>query len=120
MHIGSEVRGRLRQGVHPLDACLGSLPAGTLSGAPKVRALQIIAELEKQRRGVYGGAFGWFTDSGLDTCIVIRSAMLLNGQLCFRTGAGIVADSVPENEFAETLRKARAMRLALEQIGAQQ
>jgi len=120
MHIGSEVRGTLRNEVHPLDACLGSLPAGTLSGAPKVRALQIIAELEKQRRGPYGGAFGWFTDTNLDTCIIIRSAMLLNGYLSWRAGAGIVADSIPENEWSETLKKAQAIRLALEQIGTQQ
>lgn len=120
MHIGSEVRGKLRDGIHPLDACLGSLSAGTLSGAPKVRALQIISELEKQRRGPYGGAFGWFTDQNLDTCILIRSGILLGGQLSWRTGAGIVADSIPEKEFNETLKKAQAFKLAIEKIGAQQ
>ncbi|MBI3305863.1 anthranilate synthase component I family protein [Candidatus Nomurabacteria bacterium] len=117
MHLTSEVRGKLRDGVHPLDACLGSLPAGTLSGAPKVRALQIIAELEKSRRGPYSGAFGWMTDQAIDTCIFIRSAMLLKGMLYWQSGGGIVADSDPESEYQESLAKARAIETALKQIG---
>ncbi|HUD04287.1 MAG TPA: chorismate-binding protein, partial [Candidatus Paceibacterota bacterium] len=106
MHIVSEVQAMLRDGVHPLDACLGSLPAGTLSGAPKVRALQHISRLEKSQRGLYGGTFGWFTHESLDTCIFIRSAMLLDGVLHWQSGAGIVADSVPQSEYDETIVKA--------------
>ena len=117
MHLTSEVRGKLRDGVHPLDACLGSLPAGTLSGAPKVRALQIISELEKSRRGPYGGAFGWMTDQAINTCIFIRSAMLLKGMLCWQSGGGIVADSTPQGEYYESLAKALAIETALKQIG---
>jgi anthranilate synthase component 1 len=117
MHLTSEVRGKLRDGVHPLDACLGSLPAGTLSGAPKVRALQIISELEKSRRGPYGGAFGWMTDQAIDTCIFIRSAMLHEGTLYWQSGSGIVADSDPESEYQESLAKARAIEIALTKIG---
>ena len=113
MHIGSEVKGELREGLHPLDACIGSLPAGTLSGAPKVRALQLIAELESSQRGVYGGAFGWFTDQSLSTCIFIRSALLLGGILYWQTGAGIVYDSDPTKEYEETTIKARAIEKAL-------
>ena len=117
MHLTSEVKGKLRYGIHPLDACLGSLPAGTLSGAPKVRALQIIAELEKSRRGPYGGAFGWMTDTAVDTCIFIRSAMLHQGILYWQSGGGIVADSDPEAEYQESLAKARAIETALNKIG---
>ncbi len=116
MHIGSEVVGKLRKGVHPLDACVGSLPAGTLSGAPKVRALQIISEFEPSRRGPYGGALGWFTDKSLDTCIFIRSALLLEGKLYWQTGAGIVADSIPKDEYIETENKAKGIMNALKQI----
>lgn len=116
MHLTSEVRGMLRGGVHPLDACLGSLPPGTLSGAPKIRACQIIAELEKSRRGPYGGAFGWMTDQAVDTCIFIRSAMLYQGMLYWQSGSGIVADSDPEAEYQESLAKARAIETALKQI----
>ncbi len=117
MHIVSEVCGKPRLGVTPLETVIGSLPAGTLSGAPKVRALQIIAELEKSERGPYGGAFGWITDSALDTCIIIRSAVLVDGTLSWQTGGGIVADSTEEGEYNETLQKARAIRVALEKIG---
>ena len=117
MHITSKVTGELRDGVHPLDAALGALPAGTLSGAPKVRALQIIAELEKSRRGPYGGACGWMTDTAVDLCIFIRSAMLQNDILYWQSGGGIVADSEPESEYQESLSKARAIETALKKIG---
>lgn len=113
MHIGSEVKGKLRKEVHPFDGCIGSLPAGTLSGAPKVEALKLISQLEPTARGTYGGAFGWFTDKALDTCILIRSALLLEGTLHFQTGAGIVYDSDPSKEFEETETKALAMKKAL-------
>ncbi len=116
IHMASEVRGALRRGVHPLDACSGSTPAGTLSGCPKVRALKLIAELEPCQRGPYGGAFGWFTDQSLDTCIFIRSALLLDGMLYWQTGAGIVYDSNPEAEYAETSKKAAAIERALRQM----
>ena len=117
MHLTSEVAGELREGVHPLDAALGVLPPGTLSGAPKIRALQLIAELEKSRRGPYGGAFGWMTDQALDTCIFIRSALLHKEKLYWQSGDGIVADSTPEGEYQETLDKARAIETALNKIG---
>lgn len=113
IHMASEVRGKLRNDVHPLDAFFGVTPAGTLSGCPKVRALQIISELEPCQRGPYGGAFGWFTDLSLYTCIFIRSALLLNGVMYWQTGAGIVYDSNPEAEYFETEKKAAAIKRAL-------
>lgn len=116
IHMASEVRGKLRDNVHPLDACIGSLPAGTLSGCPKVRALQLIQELEPCQRGPYGGALGWFTDQSLDTCIFIRSALLLDGVLCWQTGAGIVYDSDPKAEYLETVKKAGAIEKALREM----
>lgn len=117
IHLTSEVRGKLRDGVHPLDAFLGSSPPGTLSGAPKIEALRIISRLEKSQRGPYGGAFGWLTDQALDTCIIIRSAMLYKGMLYWQSGGGIVADSDPEAEYQESLAKARAIETALKKIG---
>ena len=116
MHIGSEVSGGLNHGVIPFLALLGVMPAGTLSGAPKVEALRIISELEPSRRGPYGGAFGWFTDTALDTCIFIRSALLFEGKLYWQTGAGIVADSIPEKEYVETVMKAKGIETALKHI----
>ncbi|MEO8637798.1 MAG: chorismate-binding protein [Candidatus Taylorbacteria bacterium] len=117
MHIVSEVEGVLRDKVHPLDACIGSLPAGTLSGAPKIRALRIIVELEKSRRGPYGGAFGWMTNVATDTCIFIRSAMLYKGVIYWQSGGGIVNDSEPESEYQETLAKAKPMETVLGKLG---
>lgn len=114
MHIVSEVHGRLRAGVNPMEAIVGSLPAGTLSGAPKVRAMQIISELEPTCRGPYGGAIGWFTDTDSDTCIGIRCAMVKEGVIYWQSGGGIVYDSVPENEYQESMAKARAIASALE------
>ena len=118
MHIGSTVRGELRGDRDGLDAVEAVLPAGTLSGAPKIRACQLIGELENNKRGIYGGAIGYLDFTGnLDTCIAIRIAYKKNGTVFIRSGAGIVADSVPEKEYAECINKARAVVTALEQAG---
>lgn len=110
MHIGSSVRGELSDGLTALDAVDSILPAGTLSGAPKIRACEIINELENNKRGVYGGAVGYLDLSGnLDVCIAIRLAFKKNGHLFIRSGAGIVADSIPEKEHAECINKAKAV-----------
>lgn len=115
MHIGSTVRGEIREGKDALDAIEAVLPAGTLSGAPKIRACQLIGELENNKRGIYGGAIGYIDFTGnMDTCIAIRIAYKKNGRVFVRSGAGIVADSVPEKEFEECLNKARASLKALE------
>jgi anthranilate synthase component 1 len=116
MHLVSEVRGRLRPGLDALDALAAAFPAGTVTGAPKVRAMEIIAELEPERRGPYGGAVGyvgWGADS-LDTAITIRTAVFHGGRVSVQAGAGIVADSVPAAEFRETEAKAGAVLAALE------
>ena len=118
MHIGSEVKGTLRDGVSAIDAVDAVLPAGTLSGAPKIRACQIIDRLENNRRGIYGGAIGYIDFTGnLDLCIAIRLAFAKDGKVFVRSGAGIVADSVPENEYQECINKARAVVQALETAG---
>ena len=118
MHIGSTVRGEIREEFDGLDAVEAVLPAGTLSGAPKIRACQLIGELENNKRGIYGGAIGYLDFTGnLDTCIAIRIAYKKNGTVFIRSGAGIVADSVPEKEYAECINKARAVVAALEQAG---
>lgn len=115
MHIGSTVRGELRDDKHEIDAIDAILPAGTLSGAPKIRACEIINELENNKRGIYGGAIGYVDFTGnLDTCIAIRICYKKNGKVFVRSGAGIVADSVPENEFTETINKAKAVMTAIE------
>ena len=114
MHIGSTVRGSIREDKDAVDAVGAILPAGTLSGAPKIRAAQIINELEDCRRGIYGGAIGYIDFSGnLDTCIGIRIAWKKNGRVFIRTGAGIVADSVPKAEYQETINKAKAVVQAI-------
>ena len=114
MHIGSTVRGEIRDGFDSLDAVSAVLPAGTLSGAPKIRACQLIAELENNKRGIYGGAIGYIDFTGnLDTCIAIRIAYKKNGKVFVRSGAGIVADSVPEKEYQECINKAAAVVNAL-------
>jgi anthranilate synthase component 1 len=114
-HIVSHVVGRLRADQTRYDAFRATFPAGTLSGAPKVRAMEIIEELERTRRGVYGGAVGYFDfDGNLDTCIAIRTVLVKNGKAYLQVGAGIVADSDPEREQAECETKARAILLALE------
>ncbi|MDR2448194.1 MAG: anthranilate synthase component I family protein [Treponema sp.] len=118
MHIGSTVKGTILKGKTALDAIGAVLPAGTLSGAPKIRACEIINELEGVKRGIYGGAVGYIDFSGnMDTCIAIRLVFKKNGKVFVRSGAGIVADSVPEKEFAECENKMRAVIQALEQTG---
>ena len=114
MHIVSNVVGRLRSGCSVFDAVRATFPAGTVSGAPKIRAMQIISELEKTRRGCYAGAIGYFGfDGNFDSCIALRCAVLKNGRAYFQAGAGIVADSDPQREYEETVNKARAMMKAL-------
>ncbi|MBQ3463383.1 MAG: anthranilate synthase component I family protein, partial [Clostridia bacterium] len=114
MHIGSSVRGKIRDDCDALDAVGAVLPAGTLSGAPKIRACQLIGELENNKRGIYGGAIGYIDFTGnLDTCIAIRIAYKKNGKVFVRSGAGIVYDSVPEKEYQECINKAAAVINAL-------
>ena len=114
MHIGSTVQGEIRNDKNALDAVDAVLPAGTLSGAPKIRACEIINELENNKRGIYGGAIGYIDFTGnLDTCIAIRIVFKKNGKVFVRSGAGIVADSVPENEYQECINKAQAVMNAL-------
>ncbi|MDN5862909.1 MAG: chorismate-binding protein, partial [Salinisphaera sp.] len=113
MHIVSNVRGRLRPGLKPLDALKAAFPAGTLSGAPKIRAMEIIDELEPVKRGVYGGAVGYLAGNGsMDLAIAIRTAVLKDGQIHVQAGGGIVADSQPTAEWEETMNKARAVMRA--------
>lgn len=114
MHIGSTVRGEIRDDRDALDAIEAVLPAGTLSGAPKIRACQLIGELENNKRGIYGGAIGYIDFTGnMDTCIAIRIAYKKNGRVFVRSGAGIVADSVPETEYQECINKEKAVVSAL-------
>lgn len=114
MHIGSTVRGEICKGKDALDAIEAVLPAGTLSGAPKIRACQLIGELENNKRGIYGGAIGYIDFTGnMDTCIAIRIAYKKNEKVFVRSGAGIVADSVPEKEYTECINKAKAVVDAL-------
>jgi anthranilate synthase component 1 len=116
MHIVSEVRGTLKEGVDSIDVLRACFPAGTVSGAPKVRAMEIIEELEPTRRGPYAGAVGYFSYTGdMDTCITIRTILLKDGIAHVQAGAGIVADSVPEREYQECLNKASAALRAIEQ-----
>ena len=116
MHIGSTVRGEIREDKDALDAIEAVLPAGTLSGAPKLRACQLIGELENNKRGIYGGAIGYIDFTGnMDACIAIRIAWKKNGRVFVRSGAGIVADSVPQKEYLECINKAKAVMNALEQ-----
>jgi anthranilate synthase component 1 len=115
MHIGSTVRGEIDEKHDAFDAIEAVLPAGTLSGAPKIRACQLIGKLENNKRGIYGGAIGYIDFTGnMDTCIAIRIAYKKNGKVFVRSGAGIVADSVPEKEFEECINKAKASLKALE------
>ncbi len=118
MHIGSTVRGEIREGSDALDAVEAVLPAGTLSGAPKIRACQLIGELENNKRGIYGGAIGYIDFTGnMDTCIAIRIAYKKNGKVFVQSGAGIVADSAPEKEYEECINKAKAVVNALKRAG---
>jgi anthranilate synthase component 1 len=115
MHIVSSVQGRLRPGLDWLDVLRATFPAGTLSGAPKVRAMEIIDELETVRRGYFGGCAGYLDYSGnMDMAITIRTMVVKNGVITLAAGAGIVADSVPEYEFEETVNKARAVLTAID------
>ena len=116
MHIGSEVQGRLRSGLDALDAYAAGFPAGTLTGAPKIRAMEIIEELEPSRRGLYAGGIGYFgADGGMDTCIALRTALVKDGTMYVQAGAGVVADSDPKSEYEETRQKARALFRAAEE-----
>ena len=116
MHLVSDVQGKLREGFKPMNALQAVLPAGTLSGAPKVRAMEIIDELENRKRGLYGGTVGYFGFNGdMNTCIAIRTILYRNGKAYIQAGAGIVADSDPEREFEETNHKAGAMLSALKE-----
>lgn len=118
MHLVSRVRGELRDGIDSVDALLACFPAGTVSGAPKVRAMEIIDEMETVRRGIYAGAVGYFDGLGnFDTCIAIRTLVLRDGVASVNAGAGIVADSRPDAEEEETRNKARAVLAALEWAG---
>jgi anthranilate synthase component 1 len=115
MHITSNVTGRLAEGLTAFDALRACLPAGTVSGAPKIRAMEIIDELEPVRRGPYAGAVGYIDFSGaMDTCIALRTIVVTGGRAYVQSGAGIVADSVPEKEFEETLNKAKGMLVSIE------
>ncbi len=110
MHIVSNVEGTIRAGLDGVDALVAGFPAGTVSGAPKVRAMEIIDELELGRRGIYAGCIGYFgADGSMDTCIVLRTAVVKDGQMHVTAGAGIVADSSPEAENAECINKAKAL-----------
>jgi anthranilate synthase component I len=115
MHIVSEVNGQLRKSMDAFDLLRATFPAGTLSGAPKVRAMEIIEELEGTRRTTYGGAVGYFSfDGSMDTCITIRAVLLQGDQAYIQAGAGIVADSDPSNEYEESVNKARAVAVAIQ------
>lgn len=115
MHIVSHVEGDLREGLDAVDALLAGFPAGTVSGAPKIRAMQIINEVETSRRGIYGGAVGYFGWNGdLDTCIALRTAVIKDGHLHIQAGGGVVLDSVPQYEYDETVHKSGALRRAAE------
>lgn len=107
MHLVSEVTGELEASIHPLDAIKACLPAGTVSGAPKMRAMELISEYEKEKRAVYGGGIGYISQSGdMDFALAIRTSLIMNGKIHLQSGAGIVYDSLPENEWKETLYKA--------------
>ena len=116
MHISSTVEGRIRPGLDALDALVAGFPAGTVSGAPKVRAMEIIDELEPERRGLYAGAVGYFGAGGdMDTCIALRTALIKDGTMYVQAGGGVVADSDPQAEFEESVNKARALMRAAEE-----
>ncbi len=119
MHLVSNVEGKLRHGLDAIDALIAGFPAGTLTGAPKVRAMEIIDELEKERRGVYAGAVGYFAAGGsMDTCIVLRTAIVKDGMMYVQAGGGVVADSDPTAEFDETVNKAKALLTAADEASS--
>jgi len=116
MHIVSRVKGKLKKSVNPVDAFFACFPAGTVSGAPKIRAMEIIDEFESVKRGIYAGAIGYFDFSGnMDWCIGIRTVVVNGGKVFLQAGAGIVADSIAKNEYLETCNKAKVMKLAITQ-----
>ena len=116
MHLSSTVEGKLRPGLDALDALIAAFPAGTLTGAPKIRAMEIIEELEPTRRGIYAGCIGYFAANGtMDTCIGLRTAVVKDGTMYVQAGGGVVADSTPEGEYTETLQKSRALFRAAEE-----
>ena len=118
MHIVSNVTGELREGEDALSALLAGMPAGTVSGAPKVRAMEIIDELEKEKRGIYGGGCGYISSNGdMDICIALRTALVKDGKLYIQAGGGVVYDSDPEAEFQETVNKSKALRQAARDAG---
>ena len=118
MHIVSNVVGEIAEGQDALSALLAGLPAGTVSGAPKVRAMEIIDELEPEKRGVYGGGVGYFAANGeMDICIALRTAVLKDDMLYIQAGGGVVYDSDPEAEYQETVNKSKALRRAAEDAG---
>ena len=118
MHIASIVESEMLDDKTALDVLQATLPVGTLSGAPKVRAMEIIDELEPEKRGIYGGAMGYLAWNGnMDMAIAIRTSVIKNGKLYVQAGAGIVADSIPEMEWEETLNKARAIVRAVQLAG---
>ncbi|NDG05223.1 MAG: anthranilate synthase component I, partial [Alphaproteobacteria bacterium] len=117
MHIVSNVEGQLAADQTPLDALIGGFPAGTVSGAPKIRAMEIIHELEPHKRGIYAGCIGYFGANGnMDTCIAIRTAVIKDGVLTMQAGAGIVYDSEPLSEHRECAAKARTMLRAAQAV----
>ena len=117
MHIVSNVTGRLKPGLDALDALAATFPAGTLSGAPKVRAMEIIDEVEPVARGIYGGAVGYLGwDGNMDVAIAIRTAVIKDDMVHAQAGAGVVADSVPQSEWDETVNKSRAVMRAVADV----
>jgi anthranilate synthase component 1 len=115
MHIVSDVKGELSNDKDPFDALMSGFPAGTVTGAPKIRAMEIIYELEKERRDIYSGAVGFFDFSGnINTCISIRTMIMKDGTVYFQSGAGIVYDSDPNKEYEETINKAKAIMTAID------
>jgi anthranilate synthase component 1 len=116
MHIVSNVEGKLDARYDAIDTLIAGFPAGTVSGAPKIRAMEIIDELESEQRGIYGGAVGYFAANGaMDTCIALRTALIKDGTMYVQAGGGVVADSDPEAEYQETRNKARALVRAAEE-----
>jgi anthranilate synthase component 1 len=119
MHIASNVEGEIDPRFDAIDALLAGFPAGTVSGAPKIRAMEIIEELEPERRGVYAGCIGYFGANGeMDTCIALRTAVLKDGVVYIQAGGGVVADSTPEGEYQESCNKARALIRAAEEAAS--
>ena len=117
MHITSNVTGQVKPELKAMDVLRAALPAGTLSGAPKIRAMEIIDELEDEKRGIYGGAVGYLSWNGnMDTAIAIRTAVIKGGKLYVQAGAGVVADSQPALEWKETMNKARAIFRAVDMV----